>query len=145
MWAVLTFTRSKQFVQFSLYSFTKLLQYMERQWFNNIVFDVPSWSVYQHYVRTNNDTECYTTGTWIYIRKHPDSIYMTFPNIYLYNKLKECNEIVPHPLIRYKNFPASTWSFPWSGILNKLKSIFCNRSSSLIAHLDTAIKHFCYF
>lgn len=30
---------------------------MERQWLNNSVFDVPSWSVYRHDVRTNNDTE----------------------------------------------------------------------------------------
>jgi hypothetical protein len=35
----------------------ELLQYMERQWLNNVVFDVPSWSVYRHDVHTNNDTE----------------------------------------------------------------------------------------
>ena len=35
----------------------QLVEYMERQWMSNSVFDFPSWSVYHHDVRTNNDTE----------------------------------------------------------------------------------------
>ena len=35
----------------------RLVNYIERQWFNHPVFDVPSWSVFQQTVRTNNDVE----------------------------------------------------------------------------------------
>ncbi|XP_041353329.1 uncharacterized protein LOC121371476 [Gigantopelta aegis] len=36
---------------------TELTTYMERQWVRNTVFDVPSWCVFRHTIRTNNDVE----------------------------------------------------------------------------------------
>lgn len=35
----------------------RLVDYIDRQWMCNTVFDVPSWSVYGQSVRTNNDVE----------------------------------------------------------------------------------------
>ena len=35
----------------------RLVDYIDRQWMSNGVFDVPSWSVYGQSVRTNNDVE----------------------------------------------------------------------------------------
>ena len=35
----------------------RLVDYIDRQWMLNSVFDVPSWSVYGQSVRTNNDVE----------------------------------------------------------------------------------------
>lgn len=35
----------------------RLVDYIDRQWMPNSVFDVPSWSVYGQSVRTNNDVE----------------------------------------------------------------------------------------
>ena len=35
----------------------RLVDYMDRQWFRNPIFDVASWSVFRQNVRTNNDVE----------------------------------------------------------------------------------------
>lgn len=35
----------------------QLVQYMERQWINNQLHPVQSWSMYQQQIRTNNDVE----------------------------------------------------------------------------------------
>jgi hypothetical protein len=35
----------------------QLVQYMERQWINNQLHPVQSWSVYKQQIRTNNDVE----------------------------------------------------------------------------------------
>ena len=37
----------------------RLVDYIDSHWFNHAVFDVPSWSVFQQAVRTNNDVEGY--------------------------------------------------------------------------------------
>ena len=35
----------------------QLTNYIQRQWFENAVFSVPSWCVYQQLIRANNDVE----------------------------------------------------------------------------------------
>lgn len=35
----------------------RLVNYMDRQWFQHAVFDVASWCVFRQTVRTNNDVE----------------------------------------------------------------------------------------
>ena len=37
----------------------RLVDYIDSHWFNHAVFDMPSWSVFQQAVRTNNDVEGY--------------------------------------------------------------------------------------
>jgi hypothetical protein len=38
-------------------SLQQLIDYMDRQWMQNPIFDTASWSIYGHTVRTNNDVE----------------------------------------------------------------------------------------
>ena len=51
----------------------QLVQYMERQWINNQLHPVQSWSVYQQQIRTNNDVE----GIIIHLTDRFSSVHAT--------------------------------------------------------------------
>ena len=42
-----------------------LVAYIERQWMNHSIFTVPSWSIFGHSVRTNNDVEGKTYSIYL--------------------------------------------------------------------------------